>query len=181
MPLRVGAALPYNATLTYKASLHTLCEGLRMTEYRPNASRLQGDLWRYVFLTPECVSWVKGALRTISKSDTAYAAPWAQLEAKLRSYCDGIPLRYQDLHISKPQERGVWEIKTVDVRVFGWFPDKDYLILHTGEDAQSLHDDLMLYKPFIDATTAYRDGLSPGLPGPIMSKELIDVVSDRRV
>jgi hypothetical protein len=138
-------------------------------------------MWRYVFLTPDCVAWVRGALREIPKSDTTRAEPWAQVEAKLRNYCDGIPMRYQDLHIAKPHEHGVWEFKTVDVRVFGWFPDKDYLILHNGEDAELLHDDLRLYKPFIDATAEYRDALPHGLPGPVMSKEVTDVVSDRRI
>jgi hypothetical protein len=137
-------------------------------------------MWRYVFATPDCAAWAAGALRQIPKSDTTQALPWAQFEAKLRSYCDGDSLQYQDLHIAKPHERGVWEFKTVDVRVFGWFPDKDYLILHTGEDAEKLHDNLMLYKPFIDATADYRDALPPGLPGPLMGKELSDVVSDRR-
>ncbi|HET6605644.1 MAG TPA: hypothetical protein VFG62_03180 [Rhodopila sp.] len=86
---------------------------------------------------------------------------------------------WKDIHIAKPYERGVWEFKTVDVRLFGWFPEKDYLILHIGEDAQLLHDDLTLYQPFIDATAGYRDTMPPGLPGPIMSKELDDVVSNR--
>jgi hypothetical protein len=148
-------------------------------EWQPKRERLQGDVWRYVFLTPGCVDWVMGPLRKIPKSDTTQAAPPSQVEAKLRSYCDGIPLRWQDLHIARPHEKGVWEFKTVDIRIFGWFPDKNYLILHTGEDAQRLHDDPILYKPYIESAANYRDTLPPGLPGPLLSKELIDVVSDR--
>jgi hypothetical protein len=88
-------------------------------------------------------------------------------------------MRWKDLHTALPHERGVWEFKTVDVRIFGWFPDKDYPILHAGEDARLPHDDITLYKPFIDATADHRDALPPGLPGPIVSKELADVVSNR--
>jgi hypothetical protein len=140
---------------------------------------MRGVMWRYVFLTPECVSWIMGPLRSIPKSDTAQSTPPGQLEAKLTRFCEGSRLSIQDMHIMLPHKHGVWEVKTVDVRVFGWFPVPNYLILHTGGDAQKLHDDLTLYNPLINDTASYRDNLPPGLPGPIMSKRQEDVISNR--
>jgi len=74
IPMGLGASLPYNATLTYKASLHALCGKPGLTEHRPRANRLRGDMWRYVFLTPERVAWAKGPRQRIPKSDTTQAS-----------------------------------------------------------------------------------------------------------
>jgi hypothetical protein len=85
-----------------------------------------------------------------------------------------------DIRMLRPHERGVWELKTVDVRIFGWVPMQNYLILHCGGDAEHLHEDLTRYKPYIDNTVAFRESLTQTFPPPVMSREISDVLSNRR-
>src|SRR5262249_25649485 len=59
---------------------------------------------------------------------------------------------------------GVWEFKTLDVRVFGWFADKDLMIIDAGCDVKRLKSGNLNYSGFITQTEYVRKnlGFSPG-------------------
>jgi hypothetical protein len=64
-------------------------------------------------------------------------------------------------HVLRPYEHGVWELKTGDVRIFGWFPKKDHFIGVVAHDAYFVkrHD---LYHGLIGEVVRFRDALILG-------------------
>ena len=40
-----------------------------------------------------------------------------------------------DIKRLHPPENAIWELKTGDVRIFGWFHDHDCFVAHSGDDA----------------------------------------------
>jgi hypothetical protein len=53
-------------------------------------------------------------------------------------------------------ERAVWELKTLDVRVFGWFVDKNVMVIDAGCDAKLLKSEKLNYSGFIAQTEYVR-------------------------
>src|SRR4051794_35413181 len=50
-------------------------------------------------------------------------SPAEQMDDLLHRFITGGTLLYwNEFHEMKPIDLGVWELKTVDLRVFGWFP-----------------------------------------------------------
>ena len=56
-------------------------------------------------------------------------------------------------------EQGIWELKTLDVRVFGWFANKDTMILDAGCDVKLLKAGNLAYSGFINQTNYIRKSL----------------------
>jgi hypothetical protein len=81
---------------------------------------------------------------------------------------------YEKLHIMRPGDRGVWELKTLDVRMFGWFYRPNTFIISRGIDAFSCkqHD---LYAGLRDEAVRKRDELDLDLPK-FVSGEYDDVL-----
>ncbi|AIT79116.1 hypothetical protein JI59_04495 [Novosphingobium pentaromativorans US6-1] len=62
--------------------------------------------------------------------------PEEQLDGLLADFCEGVEIAVgTQFKCLIPQENGVWELKTPDVRMFGWFHQKDCFIA-TAVDAK---------------------------------------------
>jgi hypothetical protein len=74
-------------------------------------------------------------------------------------------LRDRPLVLSSPispirhLERAIWELKTLDVRVFGWFASKDTMIIDAGCDVKLLKSGKLNYSGFINQTEYVRKTL----------------------
>jgi hypothetical protein len=53
----------------------------------------------------------------------------------------------------------IWELKTLDVRIFGWFAAKDCMIIDAGCDAKLLKAEKLNYSGFIVQTSYVRKSL----------------------
>ncbi|MBR1165213.1 hypothetical protein [Bradyrhizobium elkanii] len=60
-------------------------------------------------------------------------------------------------------EDSVWELKTKDVRIFGWFAAKDSMVIDAGCDVKLLKSQKLNYSGFITQTSYIRKtlGFSP--------------------
>ncbi|QQN62105.1 hypothetical protein JIR23_21130 [Bradyrhizobium diazoefficiens] len=56
-------------------------------------------------------------------------------------------------------EDSVWELKTLDVRIFGWFATKDCMVIDAGCDVKLLKDGKLNYNGFIVQTSYIRKAL----------------------
>jgi hypothetical protein len=77
---------------------------------------------RKFYAYPECLEWMRNHVPRMVAGRLASAfTPTEQLMERLRQWMAGEPMKYapwfRDLD---PQEHGVWEMKTADLRVFGW-------------------------------------------------------------
>ena len=53
---------------------------------------------------------------------------------------------------------GIWELKTADLRIFGWFPHMDCFIAHKADLASRIKDH-GLYHGYIGEVGRFRDNL----------------------
>src|ERR1700733_4902519 len=84
---------------------------------------------RRIYMGPKLVAWVRGDLLTLESDRNVETEPLGQFDDLTTVFCAGDTLTYD--HQFKPLtyvEDGIWELKTADLRIFGWFPEKDCFI-----------------------------------------------------
>jgi hypothetical protein len=77
---------------------------------------------RKFYAFPECVEWMRNAVPQMATGRIASAfTPKEQLIERLRQWMSGDPMAYgRVFHDMEPKSDEVWEIKTADLRLFGW-------------------------------------------------------------
>lgn len=91
-------------------------------------------------------------------------SPFEQVEQALYDYCIGRPLAYDyDRKMLNPKQYGVWEIKTADVRVFGWLPERRHMIVVSLAMKRDLIPSSK-YKPYVSGVVDFRDKLNLDYP-----------------
>ncbi len=84
---------------------------------------------RFLYLVPRLAPTLQEELPTWGSSWNIYTQPLEQLDALTYEYATGQPLAYgRQLKPLVHHGDGVWELKTADLRIFGWFPKKDHFI-----------------------------------------------------
>jgi len=101
------------AELVRRQELVRLGGGLLPTE------QAQGRLYAF----PHVIEWFDGVLPDLdSEMSDGRQTPLEQVDDLLHDFVLGTNLDYWERsHSMMPEERGVWELKTPDVRLFGWF------------------------------------------------------------
>ncbi len=137
--------------------------------------------WRCLYGTPEFVEWLKETLPYIKiASIYGETTPLEQVDDLFHEYIVGAKFnndrRFKKLS-SKP-EYFVWELKSPDIRVFGWVPKKNSFICAFGDktDQIKLWDS---YNTYVARTKYVRNYLDLDEPKCVESKEYIDVISDQ--
>ena len=104
--------------------------------------------------------------------------PDEQLDALLADFCEGVELLADtQFKCLKPHENGVWELKTPDVRMFGWFHEKDCFIA-TAVDAKWRILEHKLYQPYIAEAARLRSDIFGDDVSFIQGTEPNDVLSN---
>lgn len=105
-------------------------------------------------------------------------SPGQQLDDFLINYCLGEPLTYR--HQFKPlryRKDGVWELKTADVRVFGWFAQIDQFVAVVADTAWRIKEH-GLYAGYAGDVDRFRDAIDLDPPKFVPGKDPKDVVSN---
>lgn len=95
-----------------------------------------------------------------------YTATWNpslsisdQMVQLFHDFISGKSLHHpEDFHVLLEVEDGIWELKTDDVRFFGWFPDKDNFVIATVGYADMVKDGK--YASFISTALFRRKDLA---------------------
>ncbi|MCT6855895.1 MAG: hypothetical protein M3Z59_05725 [Bombella apis] len=83
--------------------------------------------------------WVNVLPKIVSRRNPDTGAELQVLEA-ISAYCSGVKMVYpQQIRDINPIAHRCWELKTPDVRVYGWFVVKDFFVAHRIEDARKTH------------------------------------------
>ncbi len=168
--------------LTYTSSVDSACQFAGLQSYDMKV-RGKKTAWRYIYTTADFLAWVPimgglgGGGMALATTDSEADPPKIQLDTELHGFCDGLGLAYgTDTKRLHPIEHGVWELKTSDLRLFGWFAAKNYFILHAGAFKVALKkfDD---YAPYIEQVVECRKKFQD-LPGPVLGG-VADVISNR--
>jgi hypothetical protein len=134
--------------------------------------------FRCICASPKFAKWVTDDLPPMPSALGLESSPEEQLFDLVQLFCSDDVLTYGD-HF-KPlhsRDRGVWELRTPDLRIFGWFPIKDHFVAVVANDATFIkeHD---LYEGYIGEVVRFRDQLDLDEPKFIQSERPQDVVSN---
>lgn len=137
--------------LTYMATIPKLIALRELEEFDPDLGSRETQL-RYVYARPKVVAWITEILPTVPKTvSDCDLNPAEQLDAMLKQFITNRSVaHWSSMHIMLPDEQGVWELKTADIRMFGWFPKKDHLIIGNIDSMERC-------KIFSGIASGYRD------------------------
>ena len=161
------------------ATLIELCESGDLIKIDPLEDREQP--WRSLYATPAFIEWLDRTLPEI-ESDEMFSdpSPIEQVFAAFHEYVSGVGFatdrRFKKLNATPDQY--VWEIKTNDIRIFGWVPCKDVFVCCFGDEADRIK--LMnSYNTYVAQTSYVRSQLDLDEPKCCQSKEYDDVLSSK--
>ena len=134
---------------------------------------------RFVYLLPRAVSWLTEKMPTEKSTWNIEESPSEQVDGLMELFCAGWPLTvkkrfkcllYRNVH-------GIWELKTSDVRMFGWFPKKNHFIISDCGMAGyiKVHN---LYHGYCTQAQRERDILELNEPKFIVGDNPDDIVSN---
>jgi hypothetical protein len=133
---------------------------------------------RRIYLIPKVRDWIERDLPTLQSTYQLELTPAEQLYALFYQFCVGKPLagggRYKKLN---PRDRHVWELKTGDLRIFGWFPQMDVFIVCAIHDATRVKE-IQLYAGFREEVVRVRNTMPLDEPKCIEGDEYDDVLSN---
>jgi hypothetical protein len=135
--------------------------------------------WRLLYGTEDFIRWLDTQLVTLTSSLIGnMISPIEQVDALFADFVSGEPLvisrQFRQL---RPSDQAVWELKTDDIRIFGWFPLKDCFIAVYGAPADNVKD-AGLYGTFRNLVAKRRDQLDLDC-GYIMGGNINDVISNK--
>lgn len=86
---------------------------------------------RLLYAFPHVVEWLDQTLPDLgSELGDGKQSPLEQVDDLFYDFVSGFDLSYYERsHSMLPDELGVWELKTPDTRLFGWFPRKNAFII----------------------------------------------------
>lgn len=103
--------------------------------------------WRELYGYPAAgqenflVQWLRDTIPTMVSRVGAEDTPEEQVYGLLELYAAGDSLIFGEMYKPLyPHKEGVWEFKTIDVRIFGWFHRRDCFIGVFANDATFIHD-----------------------------------------
>lgn len=161
------------------ATLLSLSEQDRVARFEP-ALRWDQQAWRSIYLLPKAQRFLSETLPGLMTVHEQEISPLEQVDAFLNYFCAGEPLVFDlQFHPLFHIDSAVWELKTQDVRLFGWFHKKDCFVCTNGGDATWIKEN-GLYAGFRDEAVRLRRELDLDEPKYIAGDSPHDVVSDFR-
>jgi hypothetical protein len=97
---------------------------------------------RMLFATPGFLNWLEERVAESQASPLgADLTPVEQLDYLFFAFVSGRPLVYsRQFRTIRPERNAVWELKTVDLRIFGWFLKRDCFVAVFGDWADHVKD-----------------------------------------
>lgn len=147
--------------------------------FRLNVLEANVQEFRAIYVSPDLHRWITDMLPGMASACGVELTPGEQVFALAELFCAGERLAYEFqfkplTHIVE----GVWELKTTDVRIFGWFSRKDCFIGAVADDATRIKE-YHLYFGYADVTTRrFRDGLDLDEPKYVAGDDPHAVVSN---
>ncbi|MFN0045600.1 MAG: hypothetical protein ACKVOS_03955 [Sphingorhabdus sp.] len=133
---------------------------------------------RRIYLLPKACKWLSEILPNTDSNWNIEETPSEQLDALLYEFCSGMQLqvgiRFKALvHLGD----GIWELKTADLRLFGWFTQKDCFVVSDCDEAGRVKE-IGLYQGYCRQAVWRRDELNLDEPKFVTGDNPHDVVSD---
>ena len=134
--------------------------------------------WRIVYVLPHMLPQLQNDLPAYVSQWRVESSPLQQFDAMLEVFCSGETLTFDRMF--KPLthiQDGIWELKTPDLRLFGWFPIKDCFVMGAMDTAFKVRTH-NLYVGYANVVAYRRNQLSLDAPKFIPGTDPNDVVSN---
>jgi hypothetical protein len=97
---------------------------------------------RLLYGTPGFIDWLKQILDGLEpKVRLGEITPAEQLDQLFHMFLTGRPLAHmRQFRYIRAEENAVWELKTPDIRIFGWFLKRDCFVGVFGDWADQVKD-----------------------------------------
>ena len=97
---------------------------------------------RLLFGTPPFIGWLQGVLDgTVPPHPLSYMSAAEQIDDLFYSFASGAPMIFnRQFRAIRAEDHAVWELKTPDIRIFGWFMAKDCFVAVFGNWADIIKD-----------------------------------------
>lgn len=97
---------------------------------------------RLLYGTPSFVAWLEDILAgAVPPRPLGELSPSQQIDDLFYSFLSGAPLVFnRQFRAIRAEDNAVWELKTADVRIFGWFMAKDCFVAVFGNWADIIKD-----------------------------------------
>jgi hypothetical protein len=135
--------------------------------------------FRCIYTSPRLKKWIEDDLPMLESTWNIEQSPLEQLQSFVEEiFCSAEPLTYEWqfkplTHIKD----GIWELKTADLRIFGWFQKKDHFV-GVSADMKDRIKQHGLYIPYARDAANFRDKLDLDEPKFIPGDNPHDVVSN---
>lgn len=157
------------------ATLASLVEQGFLIPFRPRLVESH-RVWRRLWLRPSVIDWLEAVVFDASSFLGNKRRPYEQFDDLMEEFCAGISLNLpRDFHVLRPAEQSVWELKTDELRLFGFFPGKNEFVIVFGDFADRVKDH-DLYAGYRNETVRLRDQMN--LTSYIKGHRYDDVLSD---
>lgn len=138
---------------------------------------------RTVLVSKVAKNWIANKLPLLESRWKSEIEPAAQLDDLLTLFCTGDRLKHgKQFHVLQPRYQGVWELKTPDLRLFGWFPERDCFVVVCCEEAGQMKArtgaQLDLYRKSINQVVGFRQSLPLDDPKFVTGVDPYGVVSN---
>lgn len=132
---------------------------------------------RLFYASERLMRWLTEQLPQIVSNWGLESSPEEQVAVMLEEFCAGGELAFgQRFHILHPGEQGVWELKSADTRIFGWFVHRDCFVGFVGDSAERVKR-YGLYTGYVGETVRFREQLPLNPPKFIADEDPHAVVS----
>lgn len=112
---------------------------------------------RLLAATPRAIEWMRMTLPTLPSDGYADGAmsPMAQAGSLFNRWVAGEPFERPLPREMRPVGEGIWELRTDDLRFFGWFPQHKAFVISAAQPASTCKDK-DLYRGFLAQAVADR-------------------------
>lgn len=134
--------------------------------------------WRSIYILPDLKHWLENELPIMGSTWNLEQTPAEQLDDLIATFCAGETLTFEwQFRPLRYVSGGIWELKTADLRMFGWFHQRDCFI---GADANSAEfiKEHNLYQGYGGQVARHRDALDLDEPKYIHGSDPNAVVSN---
>lgn len=133
---------------------------------------------RPVYLSPKLKDWMEKTLPGLESDWDAELTPAEELAQLFETFCGGTTLSFdKDFKPLFYRRDGAWELRTIDLRIFGWFPQKDHFLGVVANTAKFIHAH-DLTNGYAGEVCDFRDGLNLDDPKFVPGRNPNDVVSN---
>ena len=133
---------------------------------------------RTIYASDRFRDWVEKTLPGLGSSWNIELTPEEQFDALACVFCSGAVLTFKwQFRPIRHIADGIWELKTADLRVFGWFPRQDCFIAVVADTTERVKRH-RLYHGYAGTVARYRDALELDEPKFVAGDDPNAVVSN---